>query len=165
MNTDQKIQELEKKVAELSKWKDERTKQQITYPLDFESIKTLGKYFLRIIGSFILVGGVAGREFKYFFVQQDLMIASIGEDKSVRFTAATDDTITLVSGFSPIHTFADDDRVYVSTSDTLPSPLSSTTTYYVISSAGTTFKLSTSSGGAAVNITDTGTGTHYINYL
>lgn len=45
----------------------------------------------------------------------------------------------------------------------LPASLVAGTTYYIINAAANTFKLSTSSGGAAVNITDAGTGTQTVH--
>jgi len=46
----------------------------------------------------------------------------------------------------------------------LPAGLSSDTTYYVISVSGSTCKLSLTLGGEVVNITGTGTGTHYVGF-
>lgn len=43
----------------------------------------------------------------------------------------------------------------------LPSPLSTAVTYYVVSSDGGSFKVSLTSGGTAINITDSGLGAHY----
>lgn len=159
----EEINSLKQQVAELTKWKEEKTRQQISYPLDKNSIDVLSKYFLRIVSTFVQIGGIASRAFTYFFVQQDNYIASIAEDKSVIFTVNATTDILTVTG----HAFQDDVPVYVFTSDTLPNPLSSITTYYVIATTGMTFKLTTVLGdlGAVVNITNTGTGTHYINYL
>lgn len=82
-----------------------------------------------------------------------------GLKQKTTFTAdASSDVLTLAG---PVH-FVDDQIVQVVSSDTLPAGLSAATNYYVIDSdrdAGT-LKLSASSGGAAVNITDAGTGTH-----
>lgn len=60
--------------------------------------------------------------------------------------------------------FVEDQILRVKTSDTLPAGLSADTNYYVINldHVAGTCQLSTSSGGSAVNITDTGTGTHTI---
>jgi len=44
----------------------------------------------------------------------------------------------------------------------LPTPLTAGSAYYVINTTGTTFKLSLTQGGAAIDITDAGTGTHFI---
>lgn len=44
----------------------------------------------------------------------------------------------------------------------LPAGLSADTDYYVVSASGSTFKLAATRGGAAINITDAGTGTHYV---
>jgi hypothetical protein len=156
-----RLQTLEKKVDELMAWKLERSQQQIAYPLDKASQDVLGRYFLRIIQTFNQVGGVAGRVFRYFFVQQDLLIGSIPEDRSVRFTVNVTSNVLTVTG----HSFADTDTVYVFTSDTLPSPLVNGTTYYIRDSTGTTFKLALTSGGTAIDITTAGTGIHYINWF
>ena len=68
-------------------------------------------------------------------------------------TAATDDTIT-----SNAHGLSDGDRVFVEAvnGESLPSGLSAATWYFVISSTTNTFKLSTSVGGSAVDITAVG---------
>lgn len=47
-------------------------------------------------------------------------------------------------------------------SGALPAGLSADTTYYTISSTGQTCQLSASSGGSAIDMTDTGTGTHFV---
>jgi uncharacterized phiE125 gp8 family phage protein len=74
------------------------------------------------------------------------------------FEAATSDTLTVGRAI-----FADGDTVVVDTDQSdLPAPLAIATTYYVRDVSGSTLKLATSSGGTAVDITDTGTGTHYI---
>lgn len=77
------------------------------------------------------------------------------------FTAATSDTLTWTN-----RTPADGEAVVLTNSGgasgALPAGLSANTTYYVISASGQTCELSTSSGGSAVDITDTGTGTHFI---
>lgn len=51
-------------------------------------------------------------------------------------------------------------RIKVSSTGTLPAPLAVDTYYYVRSMAGDTFKLALTRGGAEIDITDTGTGTH-----
>lgn len=79
----------------------------------------------------------------------------VGSNGGTVFTAATTDTIT-----SAGHGLSNGDVLLLTTSDTLPAGLSADTPYYVINSATDTFQLSTTSGGSAVDITDTGTGTH-----
>mgnify|MGYP001272941314 CR=1 FL=1 len=75
------------------------------------------------------------------------------------FTAATTDIIT-----DAAHGLSNGDPITVSSSTTLPAGLSANTVYYVIEATTDTFKLSTThipnGKGTAVNITDTGTGTH-----
>ena len=72
-------------------------------------------------------------------------------------TAVVNDT-TNDTFFLPAHGWANDTilRVFTHPSNALPSPLTEDTRYWVISSATDTFKLATSSGGAAVNLTALG---------
>ena len=53
--------------------------------------------------------------------------------------------------------------VTFSTAGALPAPLVPGTTYYAIASTGTTFNLSATAGGAAINTSGAGTGISYIN--
>jgi hypothetical protein len=61
---------------------------------------------------------------------------------------------------SPAHGFADDDRVAFEAEDvgSLPTGLVAGTLYWVINSGADTFKVSATQGGAAVNLTATGSG-------
>jgi uncharacterized phiE125 gp8 family phage protein len=45
----------------------------------------------------------------------------------------------------------------------LPSPLALRTQYYVVEASGSTLRLATNAGGAAIDLTDTGQGTHYLS--
>jgi len=71
------------------------------------------------------------------------------------FTAAVTDIIT-----SAAHGLSERDCIQLTTATTLPAGLSLATNYYLINVTTNTFKLSATPGGTAVNITDTGTGTH-----
>ena len=73
------------------------------------------------------------------------------------FTAATTDIIT-----SAAHGYTGGEKLQFTTSDTLPAGLSLVTDYYVLPASVTTntFKVSATPDGPAVDITDTGTGTH-----
>lgn len=97
---------------------------------------------------------------------KDYMIHHATGIKTANFTAATTDVIT-----SNAHGLRNGEMVVLSTTDTLPAGLAISTVYWVIEAATNTFKLSaisvpfytTGLGGAgytAVDVTDTGTGTH-----
>jgi len=58
--------------------------------------------------------------------------------------------------------YANGDTVYVSSSATLPTGLVVATEYYVVGVTASTLQLAATYGGAAINITDTGVGTHTI---
>jgi hypothetical protein len=65
------------------------------------------------------------------------------------------------------NSFAADDPVVLSTTGTLPLPLVAGTTYYVSATglSGSAFSLSATSGGARINTTTAGSGTHSITSI
>ena len=71
-------------------------------------------------------------------------------------------TIDFTTDFltSAAHGLSNGDRVMVFSGTTLPAGLSANTVYFVVSKTTDTFKLSLTSGGSAINMTDDGTGTH-----
>lgn len=79
-----------------------------------------------------------------------------GRDAGVSFTAtaATD----LINANS--HGLSDTTPIFVRSTGTLPAGLSANTVYYVRDSLTNSFKLAETSGGAAIDITDTGSGAH-----
>lgn len=78
-----------------------------------------------------------------------------------QFTAVAEDTLTWVC-----RTPVTGEVVRLSnTGGALPAGLSADTDYYVIGASGQTCKLSLTSGGSAVDVADTGTGTHFIGEL
>ena len=62
---------------------------------------------------------------------------------------------------SNAHGMSDGTTVYVQTGGVLPSGLTTSTVYYVISSTTNTFKLSLTNGGTEIDITTAGTGNQY----
>lgn len=84
---------------------------------------------------------------------------------AVPFTVDADtDTLTAVG-----HQYSDKDIVRLSVSGgssaALPAGLSAKTDYYVINTSGDDLQLSTTSGGSAVDITDTGDGTFFLGEI
>lgn len=77
------------------------------------------------------------------------------------FTAdATTDVLT-----SATHGFQNGQAVLVSSTGSLPAGLSAESTYYIVNKNAGDLQLSTTVGGAAVDITDAGTGTHTIEQV
>ncbi len=76
---------------------------------------------------------------------------------------SVDTTLTNDQLFSVAHGLADGDRVQLFNvfSESLPTGLAEGTVYYVVSSATNTFKVSTTLGGSAVDITAVGGGEGY----
>jgi hypothetical protein len=72
-------------------------------------------------------------------------------------TDVATDAFTLVA-----HGLANGAQVRLSTSDVLPAPFVEDIYYYVVGAAADTFKLSLTSGGAAIDILDEGSGTHHV---
>lgn len=152
---------LENRIRELEKWKEERTRQQIAFPLDAESVKILSNYLMSLSGTVRTISGVGGNEFIYYTGQQGDKDFQVSINTFVPYTVnTTADTVTVQK-----NVFENDTQVYLSTSDTYPTPLDGVTTYYVVNSTGLTFQLSLTSGGAAINITSTGVGSQYIYFF
>ena len=74
---------------------------------------------------------------------------------TANFEAAVTDIITSVA-----HGLLNGDRVVLSTTGTLPAGLSAATVCYVRDKADDTFKLAATLEGPAIDVTNTGTGTH-----
>ena len=74
---------------------------------------------------------------------------------SADFIAAITDIIT-----SNAHGLVNGNKIVFTTTTTLPAGLATGTVYFVREVTTNTFKVSTSTNGAIVDITDTGTGTH-----
>jgi len=66
------------------------------------------------------------------------------------------ETITIVS-----HSFVNGQHIQYYTAGTVIGGLTSLTRYFIVNVSGNTFKLSTTQGGGAVNLTNQGVGTHY----
>lgn len=125
-------------------------------------VKETGKYDANSIfraGSWVKTG--TGEDTIYTFTL-DLMtpagdlLLGVDEPQNVTATFGTD-TLNATD-----HGFDNGDIVQFSTDGTLPAPLLANQDYFVINTATNTFKVSMTSGGSAVDITDNGTGTHQV---
>jgi hypothetical protein len=161
---EQEFEELKRKVSELETWKADRERQQIAYPLDNESIKVLNKNFLSMNDEYTYFGGAAAQPFLVYSGSQDGKRFEVPAG-NIRYTAATSDVISIVEKTAN-NRFANDQTISLFTTGTAPAGLTAEgmQTYYVIDAAsdGFSFKVSLTEGGAAVNITDTGTGRQYL---
>jgi len=90
--------------------------------------------------------------------------ALTGDEIAIILDTATDvddttDTFTYVD-----HGLVDDDQVVLTGAD-LPAPLVAGTTYFVVGGTDDTFQLSATEGGAAIDLTDAGTGTFSVEKI
>jgi len=83
---------------------------------------------------------------------------------TITFTTAVtaDSTTDLLTSVVP-HQLTTSDRIKLKTTGGLPTGLSTATIYYIVNPTTYTFQVSLTSGGAAVNFTTNGTGTHSIS--
>lgn len=160
MNTEERLNNLEREVNELKTWKNERIRQQISFPLDEVSKKIILKdtFIVKDLLNFTRANGVVF-PFGVTTINNDKLITLSTLPTLHIYTTDSSDLITSVN-----HGFDNDDQVTVISSDVVPAGLAEGTKYYVINSTPNTLKLSLTSGGAAVNITDSGTGTQYIYF-
>lgn len=162
MNNDQRIAQLERQVQELLDWKNQRMKQQLTFPLDKISTDIVQKdllipqkriYYTRpdgIIYPFVLPCKRNG-SYEYLVIQPDLHVYTVDTTSNV-FT-------------SPNHGFVDDDQVAFISSDFVPGGLLEGMNYFIESATTDTFKVSATSGGSAIDITSTGGGVQYVYFF
>lgn len=107
-------------------------------------------------GPFAILNNIAGFQSVMEYPDFPANTGSLGT-----FTAVAATNVITVSA---AHGLVVGDRVRFSSDDTLPAGLSVDTDYFVITvPSTTTLTVSATSGGAAVDITDTGTGTHTIS--
>ena len=108
-----------------------------------------------LVGSAI-TSGIANTYRVYSGAANELFRGDVGA--SYVFTVNTTTEIITATG----NNFIVGDKVSVSSDTTLPSPLSSSISYFVLSVSGADIQVSLTSGGAAVDLTTTGTGIHKI---
>lgn len=154
--------QLEQRIAALEKWQQDRIRQQITFPLDTWSQTILGRYFMHIISNLTTVAGASGNEFPQYIGQQGNLQFIVSQNNLISYTVSVSTDV-----FSANANFENNMEVQVSTTDTAPSPLIPGVSYFVINATGTTlgttFQLSATSGGTAINITTIGSGSQFIS--
>ncbi len=155
------ITQLENRIKMLEDWKAKKEKQQISFPLDIESQTVLRNYFMAITGVVKTVGGASGNEFTNYIGKQGNYNFQVDANTFYPYSVVVSSNVFTVQGIA----FQNDQQVYVSTSDTPPAPLTAGTQYFVVSASGFTFKLALTSGGTAIDITDTGIGLQYIYFF
>lgn len=155
--------QLLQRIEELEKWKAEKERQQIKFPLDITSQQVLANYFMQITGSVAsAITGASSRYFLEYLGKQGPYNFSVSQNTYVPYTVNTGTNI-----FTAQTEFYENTEVYVAFTQggVPPSPLTEGTPYYVVNTTGNSFKLSATLGGASINITDTGTGTQYLYYF
>lgn len=161
---ERELAQLERTVATLTEWKQSRMRERFKYPLGAISKKVIEKtdiYMPIFTGNTYPATANLTSEtlfFGSFFTinNQERIVYTAAPHK--QFTADTSDVLTNTNGQ---HNLQNGEVVVFATTDTLPAPLSLSTAYYVVERTGNTFKVSATLGGSAINITDTGIGTHY----
>ncbi len=151
------IKQLQTQVAELMAWKEQKIRQQISYPLDVASKNILNQDFLMFDGYLNFVRA-SGEEVPNIRVRHDNITDLINIYHGLRIFIANASTEVITSDH---HGFVNDNEILVISTDTLPGGLSDIVTYFVISATTNTFQVSLTLGGSAVDITSTGTGQHY----
>lgn len=158
---------LEARVSALETWQKQRQSQQIAFPLDINSQNILSQFFVESIGILKFVN-VSGGNFNMLLLKQNGVVAAVSSLASlVQFTAnPTTDFITVGADIAnnTQGSYTNGEQVILYSTGDLPTPLTSTSPYFVVSATagGTQIKLSTTSGGSPVNIIDAGIGMQYM---
>lgn len=108
------------------------------------------------------IGSGSGGSGQNYISNGDFEAQLLGwSDFNDSFTFATTDVNTTTDIITKTaHGLIDGDKVNFTSSTTLPGGLSAGTVYYVKVASSSTFQVSTTLGGAAVDLTSQGTGTH-----
>lgn len=157
-----KLVKLESKVNELYEWMSQRKRQFVPDPLDPISKKILEKDFMRIVGSGVMAQVLSSSEFPFGYVKTVLKnkekIIQFRDDVKRCLVDASTDIITANS-----HGLVNNDTVIFYTTEELPAGIDTFTTFYVVSATATTFKVSLTQGGSAIDITTNGKGEQYFS--
>jgi len=155
---------LETRIAALEKWKADRERQQLTLPLDTTSLNILNGFFTRIVDTLTYTAGGGGNTFTTYFGQQGNLIFELNSPSLISYTVVAGTDFVSISG--TFLKFFNNQAVTLLTTGTAPAPLSAGlgTVYYVVSSDNYNFKLAETEGGAAIDITNTGSGRQFIEY-
>lgn len=160
------IDQLEQRVKVLKDWKESRTRERFRFPLDEKSQEILDRNNLTFTGKTYTTGAIELTDLIAFGA-----IIGTRSNRKVKVavsvfplysftTDASTNIITYSAGFFLLH---DNDTIVITSSGVYPGGLDSTTTYYIISATATTFKVSLTEGGAEINITTNGSGSHYFS--
>ncbi len=145
--------------------------------MDNKSLEILNRYFLSTTSDFSTIGA-SGQEFPQLLFKQNnktYVIAEVSPPYFVFYVNTSTDFITVGFdlGNNAQGSFNDGDQVFVYATSTLgiegtlPGGLSSTSPYYIVNATpdGTQMQLSSTFGGAAINITSGGVGKLLIQYF
>ena len=156
MNED--ITRLQKDVADLKAWRAKKDLQQISYPLDAQSLNILSKYFFRVTKKFFKQ--IVSVYLPYALLEQETSPVSsmvVRTSSIIQFSA--NPSTDVLTGSDKV---SNDDSLDFYTTGTLPTPLEQYLTLFVINASGKTFQVSTDIGGSALDITSSGNGTQFL---
>jgi hypothetical protein len=136
----QRVENLSQQVGDLMQWRQERMRQQITSPLDFESIRAIGKYFLQFVDTFDTLS-ISGIEFPYAFITSvndiKYFLQALPNFSIYSVNPATD--LFFVSA----NPFVNGDAVTLYTNQVAPTPLViGSVSYFISNVSGNQFNLS-----------------------
>lgn len=156
--------EQEQRLDELYMWMMERKQHQLSDPLDDRSKEILSRDFIQNLQNGLIHTPVGSGDYYSGYIRTRL------ENKDVTLTfnstlrrCTVDPSANLITCNS--HGLVNDDNVVFYTTGDYPGALDTTSTKYVISATANTFQVSTSSGGAAIDITSAGEGDQYFSLL
>jgi hypothetical protein len=99
------------------------------------------------------VGSVPNEEVGLLAITYDFATKSISKTWATTDVDIATDTITVTA-----HGFSDGDTARLTTTGAVPTGLATATTYFVVGATLNTFQLAATYGGAAINLTDVGSG-------
>ena len=127
-----------------------------------EVLHDFGDYMIATNGTDNMITFIVGLVGTQFIASDTTIVLGAGHNQN--FRTPNTGNCTATAGTDVIdavgHGLVNGDRVAFWSDDTLPGGISEWTEYFVINKNTDDFKISTTYGGSAVDITDAGTGTH-----
>jgi len=164
------METIEERLKAVEQYIEERKLQQITSPLDEKSQVILNEYFLSIKRAFLFTNP-SGMDFVYFIGEQgNKTVVMSGQNNLIGYVPnSSTDFINAGANVVTGQQFTDmpnDVMLVLWSTGTVPAGLSTGgVIYYTVSSTGSSFKLSLTLGGVAINFTNNGEGEQFFEIV
>lgn len=163
MDTQTQIQNLTERVTKLESF-IESIKSSANFPIEVQDA-FIAKGFLKADDQLLYYGGFSARQFNSIVVRSGFKKYVISTDNLAYYVPVSIDIATNILTTKDGTTMADGYTVIFYSNGDVPVDLQNGQPLYVVNSSGTSFQVSLTIGGAAIDITAQGYGEVYANII